>query len=840
MEYKGFTYTPTPKTAWDNLSMLEKSEMMKVAVRHGITNLQNIRAKYNEFAEGGDTTEDTQQVNVVGYPLVDAASEGLTEYFSNNPNVAGMAIGAGLNGIDGNRRIVLNPNLTDRNARNSVYMNESYRHYFDANNTALPALTNIQKNAYIGTPYEGLDTQIQRTEAARYLSGDPSHHLNDAQKAYLDKFDFIYPGGRLPEITVTGNKFAEGGGIHIKDSKKGTFTTAAKKHGMGVQEFASKVLAHPENYSPAMRKKANFARNAAKWHGLGGNLFDGTSEGTQQMQIGIPFWQSQTQEPSFMESLAEFNRQQKLKEQQQRQALREKINTVGKKLAEERMREASIESNDNAWVDTPLTYKKKNPHLSRRAEEGAKAHAAWKKEHPVLNTIGTSLGAAPFAVAAIPVVGAAVEVAPAVASALAPGSAFWMNPITGQVATSTLGGKAVDLATTTVTPYSSWGKGISDVVNRATGWNPNDSWWGSVLTDMTNPGYLTPYSLVENSTIKAANAIEDVANNWRPWVPRDANRYYRIVGESGDPIGDAIQSGVVRGPGANPNARASMEATMKAKPIKLAAKAHSYPMFSKGKPWEGSTSRIDGKEKPIIIRSKADTGPVKWEESNVDFSHKGHKGIFRPNYYGELNSTPTRYFEYWEPKMFGYMRREFPVDTNPYHNLMGRGYTVDRGNWMESDLGVEGEKFGKYVGSGGEQTVFEDTTNPNNVLKAYHDTYTKTPEGLQDLVNDYLRRNSIPLQEHVSFTGYVKQDGYVYPVFNQGRLLPLGSMSNAEFNAKYLPLLQKSLKPYGYTGDGISSEFTNGVYTLVDIKPENMGLTPTGELRFLDVDWVTR
>ena len=53
MEYKGFTYTPTPKTAWDNLSMLEKSEMMKVAVRNGITDLKTIRETYNEFAGGG-------------------------------------------------------------------------------------------------------------------------------------------------------------------------------------------------------------------------------------------------------------------------------------------------------------------------------------------------------------------------------------------------------------------------------------------------------------------------------------------------------------------------------------------------------------------------------------------------------------------------------------------------------------------------------------------------------------------------------------------------------------------------------------------------------------------
>lgn len=61
--------------------------------------------------------------------------------------------------------------------------------------------------------------------------------------------------------------------IHIKPSKRGTFTAAAKKRGKSVQGFASQVLAHKENYSPAMVKKANFAKNASKWkHADGGEL----------------------------------------------------------------------------------------------------------------------------------------------------------------------------------------------------------------------------------------------------------------------------------------------------------------------------------------------------------------------------------------------------------------------------------------------------------------------------------------------------------------------------------------------------------------------------------------
>lgn len=53
---------------------------------------------------------------------------------------------------------------------------------------------------------------------------------------------------------------ANGASIRIAPSKRGTFTAAATKHRMGVQEFASKVLANKDAYSPAMVKKANFAK----------------------------------------------------------------------------------------------------------------------------------------------------------------------------------------------------------------------------------------------------------------------------------------------------------------------------------------------------------------------------------------------------------------------------------------------------------------------------------------------------------------------------------------------------------------------------------------------------
>lgn len=78
----------------------------------------------------------------------------------------------------------------------------------------------------------------------------------------------------LGEMRALYNEYGNGGDIHIDPSKKGTFTSAAKRHGMGVQEFASRVLSNKDDYSTAMVRKANFARNAAKWHGDGGDLDD--------------------------------------------------------------------------------------------------------------------------------------------------------------------------------------------------------------------------------------------------------------------------------------------------------------------------------------------------------------------------------------------------------------------------------------------------------------------------------------------------------------------------------------------------------------------------------------
>lgn len=88
-------------------------------------------------------------------------------------------------------------------------------------------------------------------------------------------------GGRLVP------KHKKGSGIHIKKENEGKFTASAKAAGQSVQEHARSVLNNP-NATPLQKKRANFARNAAKWKHLKGGKIK--NESWYQM---IDRWQKQ-------------------------------------------------------------------------------------------------------------------------------------------------------------------------------------------------------------------------------------------------------------------------------------------------------------------------------------------------------------------------------------------------------------------------------------------------------------------------------------------------------------------------------------------------------------------
>ena len=138
------------------------------------------------FAENSKKWSKKGQNGLKLYPVVDTP-DWAKKYFKSNPNVSGMAIGGGMNGVEGDRQVILNP-YTDYN-KESVIKNERLRHYFDEINFQLPNVTKEQMDKYKGTTYEGDTLNVGRTEAARYLSGD-KNLLTEEQKNSLRKVNY--------------------------------------------------------------------------------------------------------------------------------------------------------------------------------------------------------------------------------------------------------------------------------------------------------------------------------------------------------------------------------------------------------------------------------------------------------------------------------------------------------------------------------------------------------------------------------------------------------------------------------------------------------------------------
>lgn len=77
---------------------------------------------------------------------------------------------------------------------------------------------------------------------------------------------FATGGMILPE-------YGDGGTITINSKNTDKFTKSASNAGMSVQDFASYILSNTDKYSPLQIKRANFARNAARWkHASGGEV----------------------------------------------------------------------------------------------------------------------------------------------------------------------------------------------------------------------------------------------------------------------------------------------------------------------------------------------------------------------------------------------------------------------------------------------------------------------------------------------------------------------------------------------------------------------------------------
>jgi hypothetical protein len=145
-------------------------------------------------------------------------------------------------------------------------------------------------------------TRVENYEMRERPSSDYPRITGHLQKQlYKPGMNFLNlfqdGGGFIPEAMPFPADFAvemmRQGGIHLDPSKAGTFKAQATRMGMGTQEAASAILSAPEGkYSPAMRKKANFAKNFAKQMGgpVEGEVLDVSPEQLEALrQQGYQF-----------------------------------------------------------------------------------------------------------------------------------------------------------------------------------------------------------------------------------------------------------------------------------------------------------------------------------------------------------------------------------------------------------------------------------------------------------------------------------------------------------------------------------------------------------------------
>lgn len=116
-----------------------------------------------------------------------------------------------------------------------------------------------------GVPQETAVQLVQ--EAMNRLQDDDETEEEDTPMSAEEIDELVSPmQGGEPD----GNDYKTGGSIKLDPAKKGTFKAQATRMGMSVQEAATYILKNKEEFSPAMVKKANFAKNFAKE--LGGEM----------------------------------------------------------------------------------------------------------------------------------------------------------------------------------------------------------------------------------------------------------------------------------------------------------------------------------------------------------------------------------------------------------------------------------------------------------------------------------------------------------------------------------------------------------------------------------------
>lgn len=262
------------------------------------------------------------------------------------------------------------------------------------------------------------------------------HALNDNTYNYAGYYA-DHPEGRVggtwngDEFVPADWQYKQGGGIRINPANKGKFNATKRRTGKTTEE-----LTHSKN--PVTRRRAIFAQNAAHWnhkHQIGG-LED------------TVFGRYNREKQAYFDTMPIVNEQYGIG----RLDLPEVVVTA---------------PDPNKWW-TPSMEKPEYPASGALAQDWI-THAAELAPALLVATRGRFPGMYSNMLGMMARHPAAANLAK-------------------NVIASEIGGRGVDLLSNAVTG-NTWGQNVGNVVESVTGWNPNGTIIGELLTEATNPGY---------------------------------------------------------------------------------------------------------------------------------------------------------------------------------------------------------------------------------------------------------------------------------------------------------------------------------------------------------------
>lgn len=249
---------------WDDLSMTERAEMMRVAVNNGITDLPTIRQKYNEFAEGGPKRDyNTWKKLIHDYKGLDVDNDNTYDYLSYYNNHTDEAWDMLNNAPDAHFYD------TYKTAYHPTFSNESI---YSGNYDKIHNPRGIVGGKWLENPNRFIPSPSKRDidsirETADYISvAEPNGLQIRDEYGRWPIIDGTVFGGVLPQVDISSKVYSNGGKIHIKPENRGKFTALKERTGHSATWFK-------QHGTPAQRKMATFALNSRKWkHPDGGPL----------------------------------------------------------------------------------------------------------------------------------------------------------------------------------------------------------------------------------------------------------------------------------------------------------------------------------------------------------------------------------------------------------------------------------------------------------------------------------------------------------------------------------------------------------------------------------------